>query len=85
MNPRVTHVEAQENYTLNSYIQQLVRDTSAKRPTSGMWAGAAAPFLGILRELRPDAVLVLGRAVEQHLPADFPKEIPKPAPTEFRA
>ena len=42
-----------------------------------MWDAAAAPLLGILRELRPDAVLVLGRAVEQHPPADFPEEIPK--------
>ena len=69
--------EIWEHVAFYNYIQQLVGDTSARRPTSGMWAGAAAPFLGILRELRPNAVLVLGKAVEQHLPADFPKEIPK--------
>lgn len=66
-----------EHVAFYNYIQHLVGDSAAKRPTSEMWAAAAAPFLGILKELRPEAVLVLGRAVEQHLPTDLPKEIPK--------
>lgn len=69
--------EIWEHIAFYNYVQELVGDRSRRRPTAQMWAAAEAPFLGILQELRPEAVLVLGSAVEQHLPADFPDEISK--------
>lgn len=69
--------EIWEHVAFYNYVQQLVGDSAGSRPTSEMWAAAAAPFLGILKELQPQAVLVLGKVLEAHLPADFPEGIAK--------
>lgn len=69
--------EIWEHVAFYNYVQELVGDRARRRPTAQMWTAAAPPFLGILRELNPDAVLVLGKALEQNLPADFPQQIAK--------
>lgn len=65
--------EIWEHVAFYNYVQDLVGDGVRKRPTHRMWTVAAAPFLGILRELKPEVVLVLGESLNRHLPC-FPAQ-----------
>ena len=50
-----------------NYIQDIVGSGPRMRPTKEMWADAHLPFCDVLDELRPDCVLVLGKALRHHL------------------
>lgn len=53
-----------------NYIQAFVGESAeARERTAKMWEDARGPFEQNLRELRPDALLVLGLGVSEHLPA----------------
>ena len=52
-----------------NYIQSFPSTTSRVRPTSTMWSYAALCLPGVLAELRPDLVLVLGRELGRRIPA----------------
>jgi hypothetical protein len=46
-----------------NYIQEVVGSRPRQRPTNEMWDSAQAPFLDVLEQLRPDCVVVLGKAL----------------------
>jgi hypothetical protein len=52
-----------------NYIQSLVGDGPRQRPTATMWNAAEEPFFEVLSQLRPQAVLVLGRGLWNWMPA----------------
>lgn len=52
-----------------NYVQEYVGPWARHRPTDEMWEAAAVPFLDVLAELRPTAVLVLGSELWRRLPA----------------
>ena len=51
-----------------NYVQELVGNAARQRPTRDMWRAAELPFLNVLQALEPDLVLVLGRALKNHVP-----------------
>jgi hypothetical protein len=50
------------------YIQESVGGVSSQRPTGQMWTGAQSPFLEVVSALKPTAIVIVGRAVWDHLP-----------------
>ena len=66
-----------ENVAFYNFVQELVGPSPGQRPTPEMWAAGVEPLLGILRELDPDAVLVLGKELNRNLPSAWPQRIPK--------
>lgn len=50
-----------------NYIQSVVGGTARVAPTAGMWAAARAPFSGVLKDLAPHVVLILGRRLWSNL------------------
>ena len=59
-----------EDVAFYSYVQVLL-DGPRERPTDEMWASAGRPFLGVLKELEPDAILVLGNELNDRLPTNL--------------
>ena len=59
-----------------NFIQTFKGDGPRAKATARQWEDAQAPFKTVLNELRPDAVLVLGRELSRHI-FDFPEEIPR--------
>ncbi len=64
-----------EHVAFYNYIQELVGNNERVSPNNEMWESAALPFRGILNELKPDLVLVLGDALNGHLPNDLPDRV----------
>ena len=57
-----------------NYIQDFPSDGPRVPPTKEMWVDAAAPFLGALKELKPDLVVILGKELGRQItemPADI--------------
>jgi hypothetical protein len=61
-----------------NYVQEFI-DEGARgdRPTTQMWQEAEEPFLNVLQDLNPDALLVLGKGLGNNLPDldDFDGEV----------
>lgn len=51
-----------------NFVQTLVGDKPRCRPTFQQWVAAREPFKVVLKELEPDAVLVLGFELRDHIP-----------------
>ncbi len=51
-----------------NFVPPIAGDLPRSQPTAHQWARAEAPFRTVLGSLRPDAVLVVGRGLSQHLP-----------------
>ncbi len=58
--------------TFYNFIQELVGGRARVRPTPEMWSAAQGPFQHVLSMLDPDAVLVVGSQLWDHLP-DAPR------------
>lgn len=51
-----------------NFIQEIVGTRARVRPTPEMWSAGQRPFLHVLSMLNPDAVLVVGSQLWNHLP-----------------
>jgi Fe2+ or Zn2+ uptake regulation protein len=51
-----------------NYVQTLVPEGSRRRPTRPMWEAAQRGFRDVIERIRPEAVVVLGEDLWQHLP-----------------
>ena len=60
--------EIWEHVAFYNYIQGFVSTDPRVRPTSTMWASAQLPFLQVLRDIKPQVILVLGKELSSHLP-----------------
>lgn len=49
------------NVYFYNYVQEFVGNTHEDRPTDAMFRRSDAAFMAVLRRLKPDAVLILGR------------------------
>jgi len=56
-----------EKVSFYNYIQELLPGPRC-RPTEEMWAAGATPFLQVVKDLKPNLILVLGKELEGHLP-----------------
>ncbi|EFD5358390.1 hypothetical protein [Escherichia coli] len=56
------------NVSFYNYIQEIVGDKGRISPTREMWHNANAPFLDIVKQLKPDVILVLGTELWDQLP-----------------
>jgi hypothetical protein len=52
-----------------NYVQDFAGETPSGDVTPEMWEDARAPFLTVVNELEPDAVLILGKGLSEHVPA----------------
>lgn len=69
--------EAWRHVAFYNFVQEFVGDASRLPPTQKMWATAQAPFLEVIRALRPDVILVLGSRLWNNvdaLPEEYPVE-----------
>jgi len=57
-----------------NFVPMFAGDWSRQRPTPEMWEAGRAPFRKILKELQPHLVIVLGKALNYHVP-DLPAGI----------
>jgi hypothetical protein len=51
-----------------NYIQEFSGGRARIRPKRHMWEAARSPFLAVLEELKPEAVLVVGKLLWENLP-----------------
>jgi hypothetical protein len=51
-----------------NFVQRFPGSAPGYRPTKQDWVDAMPPFLSVLDDLRPHAVLVLGRGIWNHIP-----------------
>lgn len=58
----LTRKEFWRNIAFYNFIQCLVGSKARQRPTSEMWASSVPAFLEIMEKLRPQRILVLGKA-----------------------
>ena len=66
-----TRGEVWNHVAFYNFVQSFVGDRSRIRPNSRQWIEAQAPFKEVLHHLQPDAVLVLGYRLGEHI-LDFP-------------
>jgi ABC-type Fe3+-hydroxamate transport system substrate-binding protein len=52
-----------------NYVQEYAGESPDGTVTDEMWSKAKEPFLEVLEELKPDALLVLGKKLSKNLPA----------------
>lgn len=52
-----------------NYVQELVGPTHDCRPAPAQWETGKAPFLQLIREQRPQAIVVLGKELWANLPS----------------
>lgn len=57
-----------ESVAFYQFIQESVGDNPSAQPTDRMWNEAKEPFLAVVDELHPHAIVVFGREVWRHLP-----------------
>lgn len=50
------------------FVQQSVGSGPGQRPTDAMWKESVGPFVTVLNQLRPDAIVVFGKTLWKHLP-----------------
>lgn len=58
----------------HEYVQALVGTQARARPSDAMWAEAMKPFTGVIRQLRPHAVLCTGGDLWGALSRFFPRD-----------
>lgn len=63
-----TRGEVWEHIAFYNYIPEFVSENPRDRPTPAMWASAEQPFIETVRQLAPQVILVLGKALSSHLP-----------------
>jgi len=51
-----------------NYVQEYAGETPNGTVTPEMWADAEKPFLTVLEQLDPDALLILGKELSNHVP-----------------
>lgn len=68
-------VEAWEHIAFYNYVQEFVGGSARIAPTPEMWEASYAPFVEVVRELKPDVILVLGYRLWDNVPA-LPPEYP---------
>lgn len=51
-----------------NFIQEFVGPSPGYRPTTEMWNEAHGPLIKVIEKLKPDALLVLGKELQRHLP-----------------
>lgn len=51
-----------------NYVQEYAGETPDGTVISEMWEEAEKPFLTVLRQLDPDALLILGKGLSKHVP-----------------
>ena len=69
--------ETWQHVAFYNFVQEFVAAESRVAPTEAMWRAAQAPFLNVVRELKPDVILVLGSRLWNNvdeLPPTFPVE-----------
>ncbi|MBV7313270.1 uracil-DNA glycosylase family protein [Morganella morganii] len=59
---------AWEQVAFYNYIQDIVGITSRISPTPEMWDEARQPFLNVVKELKPQIIIVLGTQLWDQLP-----------------
>ncbi len=59
--------EIWENVAFYNFVQSFVGDSPGQQPTFQQWCDAQAPFKIVLRCLEPDAVLILGCRLSEHV------------------
>jgi hypothetical protein len=85
--PRASREEFWERVAFYNYVQSFL-PSSRRAPTDAMWTAAPEPFLRTLKELAPDAVLILGDRLRDNV-ASIPGEVewravPHPASSKLR-
>lgn len=73
---RDASAEAWRRLAYANYVQDFVGQKARVRPTPTLWETGEAALMELLRRLRPDVVLVLGRATWNHLGDHTGKYIP---------
>lgn len=61
-----------QSVSFYNYIQSPVGSGPRVRPTFEQWLAAQSPFVSVLREIRPDAIIVLGEQLWDALPPTDP-------------
>lgn len=51
-----------------NYVQEYAGETPGGTVTTEMWEDAEEPFLTVLEQLDPDALLILGKGLSSHVP-----------------
>jgi len=60
--------EVWEHVAFYNFVQQCPGEYSRIRPTLDMWQAGRQPFLEVVRALKPDVILVLGKQLSSWLP-----------------
>ncbi|HDR2789149.1 MULTISPECIES: hypothetical protein [Enterobacter] len=68
-------VETWQQVAFYNYVQEIVGDGSRIAPTREAWDAAQAPFFEVVRELKPNVILVLGSRLWEEVP-NLPPEYP---------
>ena len=66
--------EAWKHVAFYNYIQEIVGDEGRIAPTTAMWEYAHEPFVQVVRELKPDVILILGHRLEDQV-LELPTEL----------
>lgn len=67
--------ETWKHIAFYNYIQEFVGKDARIAPTAEMWKAAYAPFLEVVKILKPDVILVLGNRLRDTMP-NLPPEYP---------
>lgn len=57
-----------DNVAFYNYVPRFAGDYARQRPSSELWEAGQAPFHSVLENLRPDLVIVLGKALDHYVP-----------------
>lgn len=60
--------ETFENVSFYNYVPRFAGDYARQRPSPELWEAGRAPFRRVLEDLKPDLVIVLGKALNHHVP-----------------
>jgi len=60
--------EAFDNIAFYNYIPQFAGEQARQRPTPAMWDASREPFSKTLELLQPHLVIILGKALNHHVP-----------------
>lgn len=60
-----------EKVAFYNFVQEFVGATSRIRPSENQWRQGAEPFIQTVNDLAPQLIVVLGRELKNHLPAEI--------------
>ncbi len=66
--PADERIKFWNNVAFYNFIQTAL-ETARQRPTYEMWQAAHAPLLHTIEDLKPEMILVLGKALQENLPS----------------